>query len=126
MPSACSSIAYTRDAAFRVIQSNEYQVDLESAGLSFVDKVEPASAGKSGFDGKTHSLAEIFGRSLQDFATGGDGCSLWMQRIQHAGDGVGIQQPIASLNHDGSRKRRLSCAVRTCDYCECWHALQAA
>jgi hypothetical protein len=61
-------------------------------------------------------------RSFQNVPSGGNGCRGWIQTIQTEGNGIGIQQPFASLEIDGSRERGLSGAVRACDYREDGHA----
>ena len=85
MTSTRRSIPYACDASFRAVQSNNYQVGLISAGFGSADKVRPASAGKSRLDRKTHSLAEVVRRSLQNVPSGGDGCRGWMSNNSNRG-----------------------------------------
>ena len=114
-PNAC-------DTSLRTVQSNKYQLDLIPAGFGFADQVNPAAAGKSRLDCKIQPPIEIVRRSLQNFPSGGDGCGGWMQRIQTAGYGIGIQQAVAAREFGGSRERGLSGAIRPCDYREGGHA----
>ena len=111
IPNAC-------DASFRAVQSNKYQVDLIPAGFGFAHQVHPTAAGKSRLDRKTQPSIEIVRRSFQNVPSGGDGCGGRIQRIQTAGYGIGIQQPVAALEFQGSDERGLSGAVRACDYRE--------
>jgi hypothetical protein len=79
------------NAQFGKVHSDEQEVDLISSRFRFADQVHPATAGKSRFDRKTLPLIEIVRRAFQDVPSGGHGCGGWIQWIQFAGDGIGIQ-----------------------------------
>jgi hypothetical protein len=111
-----------RDAPFRAVQPNKHQVDRVLAGLGSADQVHPAVAGKGRLDREAHSSIETVRRSFRGLPCGGDVCGGWIPWIQEAGYGIGVQQPIAALEFDGSGERRLSRTVRARDYRECGHA----
>jgi hypothetical protein len=99
------SIPYARDASFRAVQPDKYQLDLVPTGLGLRYQVRLTTTGKRRLDRKTHSPPEIVRHSFQNLPSGGDGCRGWIQSIQTTRYRIGVEQPVSALEIDGSRQR---------------------
>jgi hypothetical protein len=111
-------VQYARDTSFRSVHGNKDQLDRVPSGFGSAQQIHPAPAGESRLDGETHALIEVCRRAIENAPCGGDGCIGRIQGVQSDGDCVGIEQPVAALEIDRSRERRLPGAVRACDYRE--------
>jgi len=116
MTSLRSPIPDASDTSFRAVYSKKDQVSLKPSRSGFSDQLQPPAAGKGYFDSKAQPPPEIVGCPFQNFPSRGDGGRIWIQRIQAAGDGIGVQQPSAALEIHKSRERRLPGPVRAGDY----------